>query len=88
MASTMVTSGTMTYRIDELEEAGLVERVRNPDDGRGFLVSLSTRGLEVIEAAVTAHVETQAKLVVPLTAGQRKQLDELLRRFLSGFEKT
>ncbi len=87
MASTMVTSGTMTYRIDQLEEGGLVERVKNPDDGRGFLVSLSQRGLEVIEAAVTAHVETQAKLVAPLTDEQRAQMDDLLRQFLSGFEK-
>ena len=52
MASTMVTSGTMTNRIDQLEKAGLVERVRNPDDGRGFLVSLTPRGYELIDEAV------------------------------------
>ncbi|MBA3833466.1 MAG: MarR family transcriptional regulator [Chthoniobacterales bacterium] len=87
MASTMVTSGTMTYRIDQLEEAGMIKRVKNPEDGRGFLISLSQQGYDLIDKAVTAHVETQARLVTSLTAGQRKQLDELLRQFLSGFEE-
>src|SRR5690554_6292074 len=86
MASTMVTSGTMTNRIDQLEKAGLVERVRNPDDGRGFLVSLSARGREIIEDAVTAHVATQASLIAVLDDEQRAQLDDLLRSFLSGLE--
>ncbi len=87
MVSTMVTSGTMTHRIDQLEKAGLVERVRNPDDGRSFLISLSPRGQALIDEAVTAHVETQAKLVAILTDEQRAQLDELLRQFLEGFER-
>ena len=88
MASTMVTSGTMTNRIDQLEKAGLVERVRNPDDGRSFLVSLSVRGREIIDKAVTDHVETQAKLVAALTDEQCAQLDELLGQFMSAFERT
>lgn len=87
MASTLVTSGTMTHRIDQLEQAGLVKRVRNPEDGRGFLVSLSPQGHELIDEAVTAHVETQAKLVAVLTDEQRSQLDDLLKQFLDGFER-
>lgn len=86
MASTMVTSGTMTHRIDQLERAGLVERLRNPQDGRGSLVSLSTKGRAVIDDAVSAHVATQARLVDPLSRAERAKLDELLRRFLVGFE--
>lgn len=86
MASTMVTSGTMTHRIDQLEKAGLVERIRNPDDGRGFLISLSPQGYAVIDKAITAHVETQGKLVAALTNEQRSKLDDLLSQFLSAFE--
>ncbi len=86
MASTMVTSGTMTHRIDQLEKAGLVERVKNPDDGRGFLISLSSNGYKLIDKAVTAHVETQARLVATLTDERRSQLDDLLRQFLARFE--
>ena len=87
MTSTMVTSGTMTHRINLLEKAGLIERVKNPEDGRGFLISLSQRGLDLIDEAVAAHVETQAQLVSGLTEEQRQQLDALLKQFLSGFEQ-
>lgn len=86
MASTMVTSGTMTNRIDQLEKAGLVERVRNPDDRRSFLVSLTPRGYELIDEAVTAHVQTQTELLAVLSDEQRRQLDDLLREILRGFE--
>ncbi|MCC2595884.1 MarR family transcriptional regulator [Pusillimonas sp. MFBS29] len=86
ITSTMVTSGTMTHRIDQLEKIGLVKRVRDPNDGRSFLISLSPKGRKVINGAVTAHVETQRKLVASLTDRQRAQLDDLLRQFLTGFE--
>ena len=86
IASTMVTSGTMTHRIDQLEKAGLVERVKNPDDGRGSLISLSRQGRRLIDEAITAHVETQGKLVAALTDEQRSQLDALLSQFLKAFE--
>ena len=82
MASTMVTSGTMTHRLNQLEKAGLIERVKNPADGRGFLISLSQRGFE----AVAAHVDTQAQLVSGLTAEQRSQLDDLLKQLLAELE--
>ncbi|RUR37925.1 MarR family winged helix-turn-helix transcriptional regulator [Vreelandella populi] len=88
MASTMVTSGTMTHRLQQLEKAGLIERVKNPADGRGFLISLSEKGLALIDEAVAAHVATQAELVSGLSDEQRVQLDELLKQFLAGLEST
>ncbi|WP_447553645.1 MarR family winged helix-turn-helix transcriptional regulator [Vreelandella sp. EE22] len=86
MASTMVTSGTMTHRLQQLEKAGLVERVKNPADGRGFLISLSDRGFALIDEAVAAHTATQARLVSGLSDEQRSQLDDLLKRLLAGLE--
>ena len=82
--STMVTSGTMTNRIDQLEKAGLVERIRNPEDGRGFLISLTDKGFAVIDAAVTEHVATQKRLVSGLSEQDRAALDALLRKFTAG----
>lgn len=86
LESTMVTSGTMTNRIDRLEQAGLVERIQNPADGRSFLISLTGKGFDVIDAAVTDHVRTQEKLLSGLSKSQRDKLDALLRRFLADFE--
>ncbi len=79
MASTMVTSGTMTNRIDQLQKAGLVDRVPNPKDGRGFLISLTDEGFQVIDKAVAAHVKTQAKLVAGLSKKEQRELDALLK---------
>ena len=87
IASTMVTSGTMTNRIDQLEKAGLVERNQSPDDRRSFLISLTDKGFRVIDAAVTAHVQTQEKLVSGLSKDERRKLNALLKTFLEDFEK-
>ncbi|SMO57379.1 MarR family winged helix-turn-helix transcriptional regulator [Ruegeria faecimaris] len=76
---TMVTSGTMTNRVDQLVKAGMVERVQNPEDGRGFLIRLTQNGFKAIEAAVSDHIETQQRLVQGLSLQQRDQLNHLLR---------
>ena len=87
IASTMVTSGTMTHRIDQLEGAGLVKRLRNPNDGRGFVISLTPQGKSLAERSVAAHVETQARLVAALDDKERATLEGLLRKLLTGFEE-
>lgn len=86
LATLMVTSGTMTNRIDQLEKTGLVARHPNPDDGRGFLVSLTDEGLIVINQAIEAHVANQARLVAGLTTEEQAALDHLLRSFLTSLE--
>jgi len=86
LAATMVTSGTMTHRIDQLVKSGLVARTPNPADGRGFLISLTDEGLRVIEEAVTAHVETQQGMVAGLSQTEREDLDRLLKTYLATFE--
>lgn len=87
LSMTMVSSGTMTNRIDQLEKAGMVERIHNPQDRRSVLISLTELGFCVVEAAVSAHVENQHRLVAGLTEEERTTLDGLLKRFLQGFEE-
>ncbi|HHR5877722.1 MarR family winged helix-turn-helix transcriptional regulator [Providencia alcalifaciens] len=86
LATLMVTSGTMTNRIDQLEKAGYVVRHVNPDDGRGFLVSLTEEGLELINRVVTAHTENQSRLVASLSHDEQQALNQLLRTFLNTLE--
>lgn len=86
MASTMVTSGTMTHRIDQLVESGYVERISNPADGRSFLIGLTEEGFQVIEAAVTDHVATQHRLTAGLSPSEFRRLNRLLRKFLESVE--
>lgn len=86
LATLMVTSGTMTNRIDQLEKAGLVLRESNPADGRGFLISLTDKGLALIDRAIESHVKNQARLVAGLTTEQQQQLNQLLSQFLTSLE--
>ncbi|MBB5665648.1 DNA-binding MarR family transcriptional regulator [Rhizobium leguminosarum] len=83
---TMVSSGTMTNRIDQLEKAGFVERVVNPDDRRSVLIALTEKGFSTVEEAVGAHVANQQRLTRNLSAADKAELDRLLRKFLSDFE--
>lgn len=82
----MITSGTMTNRIDQLEKAGMVERLDNPEDRRGVIIALTDKGFDTVEKAVTSHVANQHRLVASLSADERRQLDALLAKFLSAFE--
>lgn len=82
MASTMVTSGTMTNRIDQLVKTGLVERTPNPKDARGFIISLTKKGYVLIDRALNDHVKTQAKLTTVLTKEDRRSLNLILRKLL------
>lgn len=86
LGTTMITSGTMTNRIDQLEKAGLVERLTNPEDRRSLLIALTQPGLELVERAVTAHVANQHRLTALLEPEERKELDAIAKKYLAAFE--
>ncbi|UDN37943.1 MarR family transcriptional regulator [Proteus vulgaris] len=86
LSTLMVTSGTMTNRIDQLEKAGWVIRKVNPEDGRSFLVSLTPQGLELINQVIEAHVNNQKRLVAGLSQQEQQALNALLKVFLNSLE--
>jgi DNA-binding MarR family transcriptional regulator len=79
----MISSGSMTNRIDRLEKAGLVTRAPNPADRRGTLVALTADGLALIDQAVGAHVANQQAVLAGLSGAEREQLSHLLARLLA-----
>lgn len=83
----MITSGTMTSRIDKLEARELVERHADPDDRRGTLVALTTEGRKLVDKVVEKHLDNEAELLSPLTRAEQASLDALLRKLLSGVER-
>jgi DNA-binding MarR family transcriptional regulator len=78
----MLSSAAMTNRIDRLEQRGLVAREPDPEDRRGVRISLTREGLELIEEAVTAHVEGEGRLLTTLSAEEREYLAELLSKLM------
>ena len=86
LRATLVTSGTMTNRIDRLAAAGLVQREPDPRDRRGVLVTLTERGKAVVDAAFTDLLEREHMLLVGLPDDQQHSLADLLRTLLAPFD--
>ncbi|ONF62135.1 MarR family winged helix-turn-helix transcriptional regulator [Amycolatopsis keratiniphila] len=84
-ATLMMSRAGMTSRIDRLESAGLVERALDPEDRRSFRVTLTERGFEVVDAAMTEHTANVAKLLSPL-GEDLGVLDASLRRLLASLD--
>lgn len=81
-ASLMLTTGGMTGRLDKLEKAGLVERSPDPDDRRGLRVTLTPRGLDIVDEAVSAGLEVQREALGGLSSAQAAELNDLLRTLM------
>lgn len=82
----MVTSGTMTNRIDRLVTAGWVSRHPDPADRRGVLVRLTAAGQAKVDGALAELLVLEAELLAQLSAPQRRKLSELLRQLSTGFD--
>ena len=83
---TLVTSGTMTNRIDRLAAKGYVERVPDPHDGRGVQVTLTDDGRARVDAALTDLLRHEREILAALPATDRDELADLLRRLTIPFE--
>ena len=83
---TLVTSGTMTNRVDRLERSGFVERRPDPGDRRGVLVRLTPAGRDVVDSAMADLIEQEKSLLSELSPTDREQLAGLLRRMLAPLE--
>jgi len=81
-ATTMVTSGAVTKRVDRLEAAGLVTRSVSEADGRGRLIELTERGRELVDRVAGLHWANEDRLLGALDQSERDQLVTLLRKLL------
>jgi DNA-binding MarR family transcriptional regulator len=86
VTQTLVTSGTMTNRVDRLTGRELVERLPDPRDRRGVIVRLTAEGLRTVDDAFARLLERERDLLGGLAAEERAQLAALLRRLVSPFD--
>jgi DNA-binding MarR family transcriptional regulator len=70
----------MVFLVDELEQAGLVERRRNPADRRSYALYLTDLGRAKLREARQAGAGSEGQIGASLTEQQRRQLTRLLRR--------
>lgn len=85
LRETLVTSGTMTNRVDRLTARGLVERYPDPDDRRGVIVRLTVDGKLAVDGAFGALLEAEKSLLTDLPPAEQEALAGLLRTLLAPF---
>ena len=83
---TLVTSGTMTNRVDRLTTRGFVERSPDPHDRRGVIVALTEAGRETVDAALADLLSRERELLARLSERDRSLLASLLRELLEPFD--
>ena len=86
LTQTLVTSGTMTNRIDRLEDHGLVARHRSPDDRRGVIVALTDEGLRRVDNAMSDLLDVEEGLLGVMDDDNRALLADLLRAVVGQFD--
>ena len=80
-----LTSGTVSVRLQRLQDMGVVTRSPSPDDARGVRVRLTAKGLDLFAAVAPSHLANEDRLLSALTGQERAQLAGLLRKLLVGF---
>lgn len=78
-----VTSGTATYRIDQLAKQDLAERLPDPRDRRGYLVRLTPRGKKIVDTVMARMQAEFNERLAPFAqvAGGHDVLEAALRLF-------
>jgi DNA-binding MarR family transcriptional regulator len=83
LRETLVTSGTMTNRVDRLEKRGLVARSPDPLDRRGVLVGLTADGKRTVDAAFEALLDRERALLAELGPTDARRLAGLLKALMA-----
>jgi DNA-binding MarR family transcriptional regulator len=86
LQQTLVSSGTMTNRIDRLVERTLVERRTDPNDGRGILVIMTERGRDRVDSAISLLLQGESELLDGLSQSDQDRLSGLLRKLSLDFD--
>lgn len=84
---TLVTSGTMTNRVDRLVRKGLVERLPDPDDRRGVQVRLTDSGRAAVDGALDALLSREKDLLAGLGTDEADDVATSLRKLSQPFDR-
>ena len=86
LKETLVTSGTMTNRVDRLAARGLVERLPDPHDRRGVLVQLTPAGRDKVDAAMADLLTHERNLLGGLSDRDQQKIARVLRELVRPFD--
>ena len=82
----MISSGGLTARLGKLSAAGLIERIRDPDDRRSMLVQLTGAGAQLIEQAFAEDMQVESEMLGFFDQADLEELERILRRMTLAVE--
>ncbi|HEX8794120.1 MAG TPA: MarR family transcriptional regulator [Polyangiaceae bacterium] len=82
-----LSSGTLSAAIDRMEAAGLVARVKDPEDGRGVRVEAAKWPAAKRERLLGTLLAAEEEMLANLSERERATLHTLLTRVLATFRR-
>ncbi|MCF2706749.1 winged helix-turn-helix transcriptional regulator [Arcanobacterium haemolyticum] len=87
MQETLVSSGTVTNRIDRMVAHGNARRLADKSDRRIVHVEATEEGIALVDAAMADLLDVEREQLVGFDDESVRQLADLLRELLSHFER-
>ena len=84
---TFLTAGNMTFIVDGLEKAGLVERELTHDDRRAIQVRLTEKGKCTYKEAVGGHSAYLAEMAAILSEKEQEEFARMLKKLGMGLSE-
>jgi DNA-binding MarR family transcriptional regulator len=85
-ASTQLDTSTVSRHVSQLEQAGLVERSQDPDDGRAQRVGLTDEGRTQLAASTARRREVLTDSLDDWDDAELAELERLLGRLVASIE--
>ena len=82
----LVSSGTMSNRLDRLASRGFLRREPDPVDRRGVHAVLTPEGRAVVDAALDDLLDQESEILASLSESDRDRLAQLLRAIVTPFD--
>lgn len=87
MRASLISTAAVTQRLDKLESLGLVRRSSEGPDRRVVWVTLADSGRDVADGTLAGLMDRETPLLTPLSPEERRQLEDLLHRWLLWLER-
>lgn len=78
---------SLNERLSRLEKEGFLTRERDPKDQRVYLVTLNTKGEELLKEILEVRAERNASIAEVLTEEEMNRMNQLTDKLATGLEQ-
>lgn len=81
MEKILTTSGNITIVIKNLEKEGFIKKIPDPLDKRSTIISITDKGIDIIEEILPKHINNINNIFSILTDEEKVLLKDILKKF-------